>query len=85
MKLSSMQVDRKYPITDAKGLQLDLDLPLISLFAIQQIEFFMSRTFYSSFSNVDIEDINSEKVALNLIFKCQIVNTLTFKVAIEQQ
>jgi len=69
-----------------KGLELESGLQLYLPFAINHIEFsvFMPR-FYSAVSNVDLEELNSEKVALNLVYKGQCVNTHAFKVAIEGQ
>ena len=88
MKLSSLQVDRKYPITHAESVGTRFG-PVI-VFAIRDtpdriLKVFMTRRFYSAFSDVDLEEINSEKVALNLIYKGQCVNTHAFKVAIERQ
>jgi len=45
----------------------------------------MPRRFYSAFSDEDLEDINSAKVALNLVYKGQCVNKKVFKVTIENQ
>ena len=86
IKVSSLQVDIKYPIThDEKGATRFG--PAI-VFAIRDtpdriLKVFMPRRFYSAFSNEDFEEINSEKVALNLVYKGQYVNTHTFKVTIE--
>ena len=46
------------------------------------LEDFMPRRFYCAFSDVDL-DINSGKVAINLVNKGQCVNTHAFIVAIE--
>ena len=64
MKLSSLQVDRKYPITHAERVGTRFG-PAIVL-AIrdtpdQILKVLMPRTFYSAFSDVDLEEINSEK------------------------
>jgi hypothetical protein len=45
-------------------------LPVLFEFSV-----FMPRRFYSAFSDVALEEINSEKVALNLLYKGQCVNT----------
>jgi len=49
------------------------------------LKVFMPRRFYSAISDEDLEDINSAKVALNLVYKGQCVNTHAFKVTIENQ
>jgi hypothetical protein len=88
MKLSSLQVDRKYPITHVKrvGTRFGPAIVLTIRDTPDQIlEVFMPRRFYSAFPDVDLEEINSEKVALNLVYKGQCVNTYAFKVAIERQ
>ena len=41
--------------------------------------------FDSAFSDADLEEINSGKVALNLVYKGQCVNTHAFKVTVESQ
>jgi hypothetical protein len=85
MKLSSLQVDRKYPITHAERVATRFG-PAIVL-AIRDtpdriLKVFMPR-FYSVFSDEDLEEINSAKVALNHVYKGQFVNTHAFKVTIE--
>jgi len=86
MKLSSLQVDRKYPITFAERISTRFG-PAIVL-AIRDtpdriLKVFMPRRYFSAFSNEDIDDINSAKVTLNLLYKGQCVNTRAFKVTIE--
>jgi len=88
MKFSSLQVDRKYPITRAERVAIRFG-PAIVL-AIRDtpdriLKVFMPRRFYSVFSDEDLEEINSEEVALNLVYKGQCVNTHAFKVAVERQ
>ena len=86
MKLNSLQVDRKYPITFAERIPTRFG-PAIVL-AIRDtpdriLKVFMTRRFFSAFSNDDIDDINSGKVKLNLVYKGQCVNTRAFTVTIE--
>ena len=62
MKLSSLQVDRKYPITYAERVATRSG-PAI-LLAIRDtpdrlLKVFMPRRFYSAFSEEDLEEINS--------------------------
>jgi len=88
MKLSSLQVDRKYPMTHAERIATRFG-PAIVL-AIHDtpdriLKVFMPRRFYSAFSDEDLEDVNSAKVALYLVYKGQCVNTHAFKVTIENQ
>ena len=88
MKLSSLQVDKKYPITHAERIATRFGPAIVV--AIRDIpdrilKVFMPRRFYSAFSDDDLEDTNSAKVALNLVYKGQCVNTRTFKVTTEIQ
>ena len=64
MKLSSLQVDRKYPITHVKrvGTRFGPAIVLTIRDTPDQIlEVFMPRRFYSAFSDEDLEEINSKK------------------------
>ena len=88
MKLSSLQVDRKYRITRAERFATRFGPAIVV--AIRDtpdriLKVFMPRRFYSVFSDEDLEEINSEEVALNLVYKGQCVNTHAFKVAVERQ
>jgi len=88
MKLSSLQVDRKYPITHAESVATRFG-PAIVL-AIRDtpdriLKVFMPRRFYSAISDEDLEEINQTKVALNLVYKGQCVNTHAFKLTVESQ
>jgi len=88
MKLSSLKVYLKYPITRAEKFGTRFWHTIV--LAIRDspdliLNVFVPRTICCAFSDVDIEDINSEKVALNLIFKGQCVNTHPFKMAIKRQ
>ena len=86
MKLGSLHVNRKYPITHAERIGTRFG-PAVVL-AIRDapdrvLKIFMPRRFYSAFTDQDIEDINSENVTLYLVYKGQCVHTHAFKVAIE--
>jgi len=84
MKLNSLQVDRKYPITFAE--RIPSRFGPASVLAIRdtpdRILSLHAPKIFSAFSN-DIDDINSGKVKLNLVYKGQCVNTRAFKVTIE--
>ena len=65
MKLSSLQVDRKYPTTHAERIGTRFG-PAVVL-AIRDepdriLKVFMPRRFYSAFTDQDIEDINLSRV-----------------------
>jgi len=88
MRLSSLQVDRKYPITHVERIATRFGPAVVV--AIRDtpdriLKVFMPRRFYSAFADQDIEDINSATVMLYLMYKGQCVNTHAFKVAIENQ
>jgi hypothetical protein len=88
MKLSPLQVDRKYPIIHAERVATQFGSAIV--IAIRDtpyriLKVFMPRRFYSAFSDEDLEEMNSAKVALNLVYKIQCVNTHAFKVTIESQ
>jgi nicotinamidase-related amidase len=88
MKLSSLQVDRKYPITHAERIGTRFGPAVVV--AIRDapdriLKVLMPRRFYSAFTDQDFEDINSANVMLYLVFKGQCVNTHAFKVTIENQ
>jgi hypothetical protein len=64
MKLSSPQVDQKYPITHAEGVATRFGPAIVV--AIRDtpdriLKVFMPRRFYSAFSDEDLEEINSKK------------------------
>jgi hypothetical protein len=88
MKLSSLQVDRKYPITYAERIATRFG-PAIVLAVRDTPErvpkVLMPRRFYAAFTDRDLNDINSANVKLNLVYKGQCVNTRAFKVTIENE
>ena len=87
MKLNSLQVDRKYPITFAERIPTRFGPAIVLAIRDTQdriLKVFMPRRFFSAFTNDDIDDINSGKVKLNLVYKGQCVNTRAFKVTIEK-
>ena len=72
MKLSSLQVDRKYPITHAERIGTRFGPALVV--AIRDapdriLKVFMRRRFYSGFTDQDIENINYANVMLYLVYK----------------
>jgi hypothetical protein len=70
VKISSLEVDRKYPITPAERIVTKV---------------FMPKRYGSTFSDVDIEDINTEKVLLHLIYKGICDNTKSHILAFEKK
>jgi hypothetical protein len=77
--------DRKYPITHAERIATRFG-PAIVL-AIRDtpdriLKVFMLKRFYSAFSDEDLEDINSTKVVLNIVYEVQCVNTHAFKLTV---
>jgi len=88
MKLRPLQVDRKSPITHAERVATRFGPAIVLAIRDTQdriVKVFIPRRFYSAFSDEDLEEINSTKVALNLVYKGQCVNTRAFKVTIESQ
>jgi len=88
MKLSSLQVDRKYPITYAERIATRFG-PAIVLAVRDKpervLKVFMPKRFYAAFSYRNIDDINSANVRLNIVYKGQCVNTRAFKVTVENE
>ena len=85
---AQLPTDRKYPITHAERVATRFGPAIIV--AIRDtpnriLKVFMPRRFYSAFSDEELEEINSAKVALNLVYKGQCVNTHAFKVTVESQ
>ena len=80
MKIGSLQVDCKYPITRAErvGARYGPTITLTIRDSPRILKFFVLRRNYSSFSDTDIEYIYSERVG-------QSVNTHSLKIAIEKQ
>ena len=88
MKLSSLQVDRKYPITHAERVATRFGPAIVLAIRVTPnriLKVFMPRRFYSAFSDEDLEELNSAKVALNLVYKGQCFNTHAIKVTVENQ
>jgi hypothetical protein len=88
IKLSSLQVDRKYPKTYVERIATRFG-PAIVL-AVRDtpervLKVFMPRRFYAAFTDRDLNDINSANVRLNLVCKGQCVNTRAFKVKIQNE
>jgi hypothetical protein len=88
MKLSSLLVDRKYPITYAEWIATRFG-PAIVLAVrdtpLQVLKVFMPRRIYAAFTDRDLDDINYADVKLNLVYKGQFFNTRAFKVTVENE
>jgi hypothetical protein len=88
VNISSLEVDRKYPIINAERIGTRHGPTIILSLRDSPsriIKVFVPRRYYSSFSDTAIEEINSATVALCLIFKGQCVDTKAYKLAIEKQ
>jgi hypothetical protein len=72
VKTSSLEVDRKYPITRAE-MNVTKFGPTVLLStrdtSFHTLKVFMPKRYGSVFSDADIEDINTEKVLLHLVYK----------------
>ena len=88
MKLSSLQVDRKYPITHAERIETRYGSAVVVAIRVTPdriLKVFMPRRFYSAFTDQDIEDIISADVMLYFVYKGHYINTHAFYVTIENQ
>ena len=82
MKLSSLQFDRKYPITHAEriGTRFGPAVVLTIRDAPDRIlKVFMPRRFYSAFTDQDMEDINSANVTLYLCIRVNVSTPMHLK------
>jgi hypothetical protein len=87
VKISSLEVDRKYPITSAQRIVTKFG-PTV-LLSIRDTPFhtvkaFMPKRYGSVFSDADIQDINNEKVSLHLVYKGICDKTILHILAIEK-
>jgi putative transposon-encoded protein len=72
VKMSSLKVDRKYPITfTEKTVTKFGSTVLISIrdTSFHTVKVFIPKRYGSAFSDAEIEDINTEKLSLHLIYK----------------
>jgi hypothetical protein len=72
VKISSLEVDRKYLITHAERIVTKFR-PTVLLNIMDTpfhtVKVFMPKRYGSVFSDSDIENINTEKVSLHLVYK----------------
>jgi hypothetical protein len=88
VKISSLEVDRKYSITRAERIITKFGpnvLKSIRNAPFDTVKVFMSKRYGSDFSDVDVEDINTEKVSLHLIYKGTCDKTKSHILAIEKK
>jgi hypothetical protein len=86
VKISSLEVDRKYPITHTQIIVTKFR-PIV-LMSIRDAPFhtvkvIMTKRYGSAFSDADIEDINTAKVSLHLIYKETCDKTKSYILTIE--
>jgi hypothetical protein len=81
-------VDRKYPITRAEMIVTKFG-PTVLLkirdTSFNTVKMFIPERYGSVFSDADIEDINTEKVSLHLVYKGMCDKTILHILAIEKQ
>jgi len=86
--VSSFEVDRKYPITHAKRIVTKFG-PTVLMSIMDApfhiVKMFMPKPYGSAISDVDIEDINTAKVSLHLIYKEKCVKTKSYTLAIDKK
>jgi hypothetical protein len=86
MSVGSLQTDRPYPILRAERIATRYG-PSVMLSLSDSpdriIRVFIPKRFYSSFSDENVEDINSKAVNLQLIYRGTCVDTKAFKLAIQ--
>jgi hypothetical protein len=86
-KISSLEVDRKYPITRAERIVTKFGptvLLSIRSTSFNTVKVFIHKRCGSVFSDADIEDINIEKVTLHVVYKGICDKTILHILAIEK-
>jgi hypothetical protein len=86
MSVDSLQTDRPYSIIRAERIATRYG-PSVVLSLLDSLDrvirVFIPKRFYSSFSDENIDQINSSSVNLRLIYKGTCVDTKAFKLAIQ--
>jgi hypothetical protein len=87
MSVAKLQTDRPYPVTFVERIGTRYG-PAI-LMNLQDtpggiVKVFLPRLYYSSVTDSDIDEFNSRKVSLRLIYQGQCVNTISYKLAIKK-
>ena len=86
VKIAALEVERKYPIIRAERVETKfgpavlltiLDAP------IKSIKVFLPKRYLAAMADEDIDDINSERVSLKLIYKVTCVQTRSYILTIE--
>jgi hypothetical protein len=87
MSVGQLQTDRAYPITfvERVGTRYGPSV-LMSLrdTPTRIVKVFLPRRYYSLMSDTDVDDINSAKVSLGLMYQGQCDKTKSYKLAIEK-
>jgi hypothetical protein len=86
MSVGSLQTDRPYPIIGAERIAMRFGPSVVLSLSDSPnriIRVFIPKRFYSSFSDENIEAINSTSVNLQLIYRGTCVDTKAFKLEIQ--
>jgi hypothetical protein len=86
LPVDRLQVDKKYSIEFAKRVYTRFGPTILLTLAdpvLRPLKVFLPRRYADVFSDADVEDINSSKVRLHLVYKGQCTETKSFKLEIE--
>jgi hypothetical protein len=87
MSVNKLQTDRAYPITFVERVGTRYGPSILMSLRVTPtriVKVFLPRRYYSSVSDTDIEDINSAKVSLGIVYQGQCAQTKPYKLAIEK-
>ena len=86
MKIGDLEVERNYPIVRAERVETKCGQSvLLSILdsPIKSIKVFWPKRYSAVVTDVDIDDINSERISLHLIYKGTCVKTKPYILAIK--
>jgi len=87
VKIDSLEVDRKYPIIKAERVTTRFGKTILLCIqnstTLNLFKIFLPKRYAETFTDDDLNVINTKKVKLNLIYKGMCDQTKSFKLAIE--
>jgi hypothetical protein len=86
VKIGDLEVERKYPIIRAERVETKFGQSVLLTILdspMKSIKVFLPKSYSAVMTDVDIDDINSKRVSLHLIYKGTCVKTKSYISAIE--
>jgi len=87
VKIDSLEIDRKYPVIKAERVTTrfgeSILLCIQNSTTLNHFKIFLPKRYAETFTDDDLNAINTEKVKLNLIYKGMCDQTKSFNLAIE--